>query len=155
MLAVNCAIAAAIHRINAPAFKHLLCSLAAKVKEAVEFKDLSSDDRSVLRNSLTSLICFWFFKSVGPAILFSVVEALVEGFNEDHIELLLYVMHQVGMELRKADAGRMKAVLDMVAKKTNDFQAELNTGSESPDKAKKVKFLQMEMTDIRNNKGTV
>lgn len=84
------------------------------------------------------------------------------SFREADIETLIFLLHNIGLQLRKADANALKELLTLCEQKKNSYSAEVkmaqaNGGNveEMKRMERKIGFLNMELQDIKNNKGTM
>ena len=47
------------------------------------------------------------------------------SFQEADIEVLIFLLHNIGLQLRKADPAALKDLLSLADQKRNSFQAEI------------------------------
>jgi hypothetical protein len=88
---------------------------------------------------------------------------MLNSFQESDIEVLIFLLHNIGLQLRKSDPAALKEILTVAEQKKNSFHAELKLHEANKDEVydqlkkreKKVSFLNMELQDIKNNKGTM
>lgn len=110
-----------------------------------------------MMNILNCFVHFYLFQSIGENYLFDMIKFLIGSFTECDIEILIFALHNIGLQLRKKDPESLKNVLDLFNQKRNSYFAEkkLNPEIDSKSKEQKLKFLVLELEDIRNNKGSV
>lgn len=90
---------------------------------------------------------------------------MIQSFKEDDIDILIFVLHNIGLQLRKEETAKLKNLFDIAEQKRNQFsvfikleEADPNTKEDVPklkQKLSKINFLMMEITDIKNNKGSI
>ena len=90
------------------------------------------------------------------------IKYLLNSFEESDIEVLIFLLHNIGLQLRKADPEAIRDIIHMAESKKNSYAVEVKMMSESDPsydamkkKERKVGFLYMELQDIKNNKGTM
>lgn len=91
------------------------------------------------------------------------INYLLKSFQEPDIETLIFLLHNIGLQLRKADPDNLKNIIELFTQKRNSYIAEAKlTAKESGEqdasrvsKERKLKFLDLELQDIKNNKGSV
>ena len=105
-------------------------------------------------------------------LLFDLIKALLSSYTASDIEVLIFILHNIGLQLRKEDPGAVRELADMAESKKNSYAVELKmaeaaakagdageAGARVADllksKEKKINFLALELVDIKNNKGTV
>jgi hypothetical protein len=112
---------------------------------------------------MNAFLHFFLFHSVTHTLLYDFITLLLSSFREAEIEILIFVLHNIGLQLRKADPAGIRDLLQIVEQKKNSLAVEIKMSS-STDTAKidelkrlerKVGFLLMELTDVKNNKGTL
>ena len=70
---------------------------------------------------MNCLLHLFLFQSVGSDLLFDVIKFLLNSFAESDIEVLIFVLHNIGLQLRKKDPESIKSILDLFAQKKNSF----------------------------------
>lgn len=112
-----------------------------------------------VKNIMNCLLHLFLFQSIGSELLFDVIRFLLQSFTESDIEVLIFVLHNIGLQLRKKDPASIKSILDIFNQKKNSFMAQQrleNKVSETQTPMdQKLKFLVLELQDIKNNKGSV
>ena len=132
LLSVNCVFVAALHRLHGQAFiaqviKQLCASMLTNHSKLLELESqqASSEElpeyRTKLKNILNCLIHLYLFQSIGSEFLFSVIHHLLNSFTESDIEVLIFVLHNIGLQLRKKDPEAIKGILDSFTQKKNSF----------------------------------
>lgn len=124
LLSVNCVFVAALHRLHGQAFiaqvlKQLCASLLNNHGKLIELESQNTsstgeltDYRTKLKNILNCLIHLYLFQSIDCDFLFSVIHHLLSSFTESDIEVLIFVLHNIGLQLRKKDPEAIKGILD-------------------------------------------
>lgn len=107
---------------------------------------------------------FFLFQSLTQTLLYDLIRHLMSSFTETDIEILIFLLHNIGLQLRKEDPVSLRDLLTLSEQKKNSLQAEIKMSS-TADSGKdldsmkrlerKVGFLNMELQDIKNNKGTM
>lgn len=108
LLSVNCVFVSALHRLHGMAFiaqviKQLCNSLLGHHSKLTELEmsnaDLSelTEHRTKLKNILNCMIHFYLFHSISSNFLFSVIHHLLSSFTESDIEVLIFVLHNIGL----------------------------------------------------------
>ena len=111
---------------------------------------------------LNCFLHFYLFESITASSVFELVRFLLSSLQEMDIEILIFLLHNIGLQLRKSEPDSLKQVLDLFTQKYNSFQAESKMLSltsaeltERKQKERKLSFLHLELQDIRNNKGSI
>ena len=112
--------------------------------------------KSKIKNILNCLLHFFLFKSMTAQLLIDLIFKLMNSFTETDIEILIFILHNIGLQLRKEDPTKIMQIIDMAQSKKNSYAVELKLKNmEADGKSKKINFLTMELQDIKNNKGNV
>ena len=77
-----------------------------------------------MKNILNCLLHFFLFQSLGSDFLFDAIRYLLNSFTEGDIEILIFVLHNIGLQLRKEDPESIKQILDLFNQKRNSHFAE-------------------------------
>ncbi len=110
---------------------------------------------------MNAFLHFFLFHSVTHTLLYDFITLLLSSFREAEIEILIFVLHNIGLQLRKADPAGIRDLLQIVEQKKNSLAVEIKMSGDSDkiDELKrlerKVGFLMMELNDVKNNKGTL
>jgi len=103
ILSVNCVYVTALSRIKGPQlFAFVLNDLYntfVQVHQNIE-QDTS---KSKIKNILNCLLHFFLFKSMTAQLLIDFIKLLLNSFNEADIEILIFILHNIGLQLRKED----------------------------------------------------
>ena len=122
-------------------------------------KETSGTSESVtkVKNIMNCLLHLFLFQSVASDLLFDVIRYLLTSFTQSDIEVLIFVLHNIGLQLRKNDPASIKQILDLFNQKKNSYHAQLRLDQavEDATMTQKLKFLELELGDIKNNKGSV
>ena len=119
------------------------------------------ESKSKLKNILNCFLHFFIFKSTSGKILLDLIKVLRDSFREDDIEILIFILHNIGLQLRKEDPQAIKEIIEAAEAKKNSHAVEIKMEKDEDkiimmkQKEKKINFLTMELTDIKNNKGNV
>jgi hypothetical protein len=82
------------------------------------------DAKTKVKNILNCFLHFYLFQSLHPEVLFDLIKFLITSFTEDDIETLIFLLHNVGLQLRKADPVHLSQIIDLFVQKKNSFMAE-------------------------------
>ena len=77
-----------------------------------------------VKNIMNCLLHLFLFKSIGSQFLFDVIKYLLNSFSESDIEVLIFVLHNIGLQLRKQDPASIKQILDLFNQKKNSYTAQ-------------------------------
>jgi nucleolar MIF4G domain-containing protein 1 len=78
-----------------------------------------------VKNILNCFLHFFLFKSCTGTILFDMIRLLLASFTESDIEILIFILHNIGLQLRKEDPGAIKEIIDMALQKKNSYAVEI------------------------------
>tara|TARA_B110000285_G_C14932529_1_gene518020 strand:- start:379 stop:555 length:177 start_codon:yes stop_codon:yes gene_type:complete len=53
------------------------------------------------------------------------IRLLLASFTESDIEILIFILHNIGLQLRKEDPGAIKEIIDMALQKKNSYAVEI------------------------------
>ena len=67
----------------------------------------------------------FLFESVTHTLLYDLIRLLLGSFQESDIEILIFVLHNIGLQLRKADPAGIKELLTNVEQKKNSIAVEI------------------------------
>ena len=168
ILSVNCVYVTALQRLHgdlifAEVARDLYNVFLESHRCIKENSESAQDGKMKVKNILNCFLHFFLFKSCTGTILLDMIRLLLVSFTESDIEILIFILHNIGLQLRKEDPGAIKEIIDMALQKKNSYAVEIKmaaqNGVENVDKMKskekKINFLNMELADIKNNKGTV
>lgn len=68
---------------------------------------------------------FFLFKGVNGKILFDLIKILMNSFTEGDLEILIFILHNIGLQLRKEDPSALKEIMDLADQKKANFSVEL------------------------------
>lgn len=129
-----------------------------------ERNERESASLTKLKNIINCLLHLFLFQSIGSDFIFEIIKFLLNSFTESDIEVLIFVLHNIGLQLRKKDPASIKLILDLFNQKKNSYMAQRrldgsSAAAQQPDQTSpmdtKLKFLVLELQDIKNNKGSV
>ncbi|KAM9386976.1 nucleolar MIF4G domain-containing protein 1 [Phaethornis superciliosus] len=122
--------------------------VGAHFLEAVvkKFDELSkSDDEGKECENLLALIAHLYnFHVVHSLLIFDILKKLVSTFTEKEIELILFLLKNVGFSLRKDDALALKELI-------TEAQRKANTAEKKFQDQTRVRFMLETMLALRNN----
>jgi nucleolar MIF4G domain-containing protein 1 len=78
-----------------------------------------------VKNILNCFLHFFLFRSCTGTILLDLIRILLASFTESDIEILIFILHNIGIQLRKEDPGAIKEIIDMAQSKKNNYIVEL------------------------------
>ncbi|CAN9506351.1 unnamed protein product [Ophioblennius macclurei] len=105
----------------------------------------NQDDDGKERDNLVAIVAHLYnFQVVHCALIFDILKLLVGTFSEKDIELVLFVLKNVGFALRKDDPLALKELISDAQRKAND------AGSKFQDQTR-VRFMLETMLALKNN----
>ena len=85
-------------------------------------------------------------------MIFEFVNYLLKSFREDDIETLIFLLHNIGLQLRKADPENLTKIIEAFTQKRNAFIAETKLMKDSGEDCqtrvnleRKLGFLHLEL----------
>lgn len=84
-------------------------------------------------------------------MVIGLIQQLLDSFEESDIEVLIFILHNIGLQLRKADPISIRDIIATAEQKKNSIAAEIKmtTDEETKDRLKKkerkANFLNMEL----------
>ncbi|NXG71336.1 NOM1 protein, partial [Baryphthengus martii] len=117
--------------------------LEAVVKKFDEFCKSDAEGKEC-ENLLALIAHLYNFHVVHSLLIFDILKKLISAFTEKEIELILFLLKNVGFSLRKDDAMALKEVITEAQKKANTAEKKLQ------DQAR-VRFMLETMLALRNN----
>ena len=79
-------------------------------KEAVSGVDEGKDK---VKNILNCFLHFYLFQSMSSAFIFDLLHVLLHSYSESDLEILIFLLHNIGLQLRKSDPAALKSILDL------------------------------------------
>jgi hypothetical protein len=73
----------------------------------------TSDDSSKVKNIMNCFLHLYLFQSISTKVVYSAVRYLLDRFNESDIEVLIFLFHNVGFQLRKAEPESLKGIIEI------------------------------------------
>ena len=139
ILSVNCVYICALQRLFGDhIFAHICRVLYLQFKESHnqisnhesiaksnDSENALSSSKTKVKNILNCFLHFFIFKSINGSLLFDLIKVLVNSYTESDIEVLIFVLHNIGLQLRKEDPGAVKEIIEMAESKKNNYAAEL------------------------------
>jgi hypothetical protein len=61
----------------------------------------SGNAKTKMKNILNCFLHFFIFRAVDGKILFDLIKILMNSFTESDIEILIFILHNIGLQLRK------------------------------------------------------
>ncbi|KAK7881765.1 hypothetical protein WMY93_030174 [Mugilogobius chulae] len=96
-------------------------------------------------NNLIAIIAHLYnFQVVHSLLIFDILKLLVDAFTEKNIELVLFVLRNVGFALRKDDALALKELISEAQRKATDLGAKFKDET-------RVRFMLETMLALKNN----
>ena len=74
---------------------------------------------------MNTYLHFFLFHSVTHTLLYDYISLLLQTFNESDIEVLIFILHNIGLQLRKADPVGLKNILSGAEQKRNSLAVEI------------------------------
>lgn len=65
----------------------------------------------------------YLFGSITADLIMYFIEKMLETFTQEDIDILIFVLHNIGLQLRKQETVQLKKILDLVELKRNQFAA--------------------------------
>ncbi|KFO03797.1 Nucleolar MIF4G domain-containing protein 1, partial [Balearica regulorum gibbericeps] len=117
--------------------------LEAVVKKFDEFCKSDAEGKEC-ENLLALIAHLYNFHVVHSLLIFDILKKLVSTFTEKEIELILFLLKNVGFSLRKDDALALKELITEAQKKANTAEKKLQDQT-------RVRFMLETMLALRNN----
>ncbi|NWV00978.1 NOM1 protein, partial [Upupa epops] len=128
------------HNIGIEVGAHFLEAVVKKFDEVCR----SDAEGKECENLLALIAHLYNFRVVHSLLVFDILKKLISTFTEKEIELILFLLKNVGFSLRKDDALALKEVITEAQKKANAAEKSLQ------DQAR-VRFMLETMLALRNN----
>ncbi|XP_041823469.1 nucleolar MIF4G domain-containing protein 1 [Melanotaenia boesemani] len=128
------------HAVGLEVGAHFLETVVRRFHEV--YKSLS--DSKELDNLIAIVAHLYNFQVVNSLLIFDILKLLVEAFTEKDIELVLFLLRNVGFCLRKDDALALKELICEAQRKAGDM------GSKFQDQTR-VRFMLETMLALKNN----
>lgn len=110
ILSVNCVYISALQRL----YGDLIFTNVARELYNIFIANHSEDgDKGKLKNILNCFLHFFIFKSTNGKILLDLIQILMQSFTESDIEILIFILHNIGLQLRKEDPVAIKSIIEM------------------------------------------
>lgn len=84
---------------------------------------LEASESNSAKNILNCFLHLFLFESLGTKPLTSILKLLLTRFEESDLENLVFLLHNVGYQLRKQDPAALLQFLEMFQQKKNSYQA--------------------------------
>ncbi|NXS97407.1 NOM1 protein, partial [Jacana jacana] len=128
------------HNVGVEVGAHFLEAVVKKFDETSK-----SDAEGKECENLIALIAHLYnFHVVHSLLIFDILKKLVSAFTEKEIELILFLLKNVGFALRKDDALALKELITEAQKKANSAEKKLRDQT-------RVRFMLETMLALRNN----
>jgi hypothetical protein len=69
--------------------------------------------RDKVKNVLNTFVHFFLFQSVSSGLIVDMINFLMKSFLESDIEVLIFILHNIGLQLRKADPVAMRDIINL------------------------------------------
>lgn len=127
ILSTNCALLCALQR-SIPAGDHFFSLILKELQGCFgESHPSAGDDQKKdrVKNLMNTFLHFFLFHSVTHTLLYDLITLLLQSFNESDIEVLIFILHNIGLQLRKADPVGIKNILQAAEQKRNSLSVEI------------------------------
>ena len=129
ILSVNCALLCGLQRLLGDTFfVHVARALFKAFTElhpiatgTVDDKEEADQAKDRVKNLLNCFMHFFIFQSISQALIYDLINHLMQSFKEADIEILIFLLHNIGLQLRKADPVALKDLLTLADQKRNTF----------------------------------
>ena len=64
---------------------------------------------------------FFLFQSLTQTLLYDLIRHLMSSFTETDIEILIFLLHNIGLQLRKEDPVSLRELLTLSEQKKNSL----------------------------------
>lgn len=168
ILSVNCALVSALQRLLGDQFFAVFLRSLYKTFEeqhqiVLENNKEADTAKDKVKNIINCFLHFFIFQSLSSVFLFDIIKTLLTTYTEADIETLIFLLHNIGLQLRKADPIALRDIITLSEQKKNSYSAEIKLANQGDQaqidamkrKERKIGFLAMELADIKNNKGTM
>ncbi|XP_054673853.1 nucleolar MIF4G domain-containing protein 1 [Grus americana] len=128
------------HNVGIEVGAHFLEAVVKKFDELCK----SDAEGKECENLLALIAHLYNFHVVHSLLIFDILKKLVSTFTEKEIELILFLLKNVGFSLRKDDALALKELITEAQKKANTAEKKLQDQT-------RVRFMLETMLALRNN----
>ncbi|KFP23442.1 Nucleolar MIF4G domain-containing protein 1, partial [Colius striatus] len=128
------------HNVGIEVGAHFLEAVVKKFDEACK----SDAEGKECENLLALIAHLYNFHVVHSLLIFDILKKLVSTFTEREIELILFLLKNVGFSLRKDDALSLKELITEAQRKANTAEKKLQDQT-------RVRFMLETMLALRNN----
>ncbi|NXU54797.1 NOM1 protein, partial [Turnix velox] len=128
------------HNVGIEVGAHFLEAVVKKFDEICK----SDTEGKECENLLALIAHLYNFHVVHSLLIFDILKKLVSIFTEKEIELILFLLKNVGFSLRKDDALALKELITEAQKKANTAEEKLRDQT-------RVRFMLETMLALRNN----
>ena len=73
--------------------------------------------KTEIKNILNCLLHFFVFESMTGHLLIDLIRYLLKSFAEPDIEILIFVLHNIGLQLRKEEPAAIKDIIELAEQK--------------------------------------
>jgi hypothetical protein len=78
-----------------------------------------------VKNLVNCFLHFFLFASLTQTLLYDLIRFMMSSFTETDIEILIFLLHNIGLQLRKADPIALKELLHLAEQKKNNLSVEI------------------------------
>ncbi|NWU54489.1 NOM1 protein, partial [Dromas ardeola] len=128
------------HNVGVEVGAHFLEAVVKKFDEICK----SDAEGKECENLLALIAHLYNFHVVHSLLIFDILKKLVSAFTEKEIELILFLLKNVGFSLRKDDALALKELITEAQRKANTAEKKLRDQT-------RVRFMLETMLALRNN----
>jgi hypothetical protein len=70
---------------------------------------------------MNTFLHFYLFGSVTHQLMYNLINLLLTSFQESDVEVLIFILHNIGLQLRKADPIGLRDLLTTAEQKKNSL----------------------------------
>ncbi|XP_077978502.1 nucleolar MIF4G domain-containing protein 1-like [Glandiceps talaboti] len=122
---------------------HFLQNLAKKLNDVYQQNDNYGEGKEC-DNVVLLFAHLYNFKVIHCVLIYDIIKKLVEGFTERDIEMILLLLKNVGMSLRRDDSVSLKEVILQIQSKATEVKDKFKDHT-------RVKFMLETISALRNN----
>ena len=83
----------------------------------------------------------YLFGSITADLLIYFIDKMIQSFKEDDIDILVFVLHNIGLQLRKEETAKLKNLFDIAEQKRNQFSVFIKLEEADPNTKEDVAKL--------------
>ncbi len=98
ILSTNCALICALQRsIKGSVGDHFFSLIIVELHKYFVENHLNEEGKDRIKNLMNAFLHFFLFHSVTHALIYDLINLLLTSFKETEIEILIFVMHNIGL----------------------------------------------------------